>query len=246
MRACIPARIREKPGPFTRPPPRARIQLKGEGSGNETILQVRAFFYFFCLLNPRRACAARVTVVGLCVRPSVRPLIGNSLLERLLVLKTLSRTQWATKVKKICGDLPETTEFKSYAAKQERRSQYANYSDLPAVSFLRLTQREASQGYPTIVNNIQPCPKLCLPMPLAYVGARTDGTSYTATREAWPISAHAHWRSRQDMLYLRRGFSTLVLLVIINSRPKGLIFFTESLFSISGIIGTVAFLSPCL
>ena len=114
---------------------------------------------------------------------------------------------------KNCGDLPETTAFKSYAAKQERKSQYANYSDLPAVSFLRLTHSEASEGYPTIVNNIQPCPKLCLPMPLAYVGARTDSTSYTATREAWPISAHAHWRSRQDMLYLRRGFSTLVLLV---------------------------------
>ena len=114
---------------------------------------------------------------------------------------------------KICGDLPETTAFKSYAAKQERKSQYANYSDLPAVSFLRLTHSEASEGYPTIVNNTQPCPKLCLPMPLAYVGARTDSTSYTATREAWPISAHAHWRSRQDMLYLRRGFSTLVLLV---------------------------------
>ena len=115
---------------------------------------------------------------------------------------------------KICGDLPETTAFKSYAAKQERRSQYANYSDLPAVSFLRLTHSEASEGYPTIVNNIQPCPKLCLPMPLAYVGARTDSTSYTATRKAWPISAHTHWRSRQDMLYLRRGFSTLVLLVL--------------------------------
>ena len=114
---------------------------------------------------------------------------------------------------KICGDLPETTAFKNYAAKQERRSQYANYSDLPAVSFLRLTHSEASEGYPTIVNNIQPCPKLCLPMPLAYVGARTDSTSYTATRKAWPISAHAYWRSRQDMLYLRRGFSTLVLLV---------------------------------
>ena len=50
-------------------------------------------------------------------------------------------------------------------------------------------------------------------MPLVRVGARTDSTSYTATREAWPISAHAHWRSTQDMLYLRRGFSTLVLLV---------------------------------
>ena len=47
---------------------------------------------------------------------------------------------------KICGDLPETTAFKSYAAKHERKSQYANYSDLPAVSFLRLTQSEASEG----------------------------------------------------------------------------------------------------
>ena len=102
-----------------------------------------------------------------CPCPSVRPLVGNSLLKRLFILKTLSHTQRATKVKKICGDFPETTAFKSYAVKQERRSQYANYSDLPAVSFLRLTHSEASEGYPTIVNNIQPCPKLCLLMPLA-------------------------------------------------------------------------------
>ena len=46
----------------------------------------------------------------------------------------------------ICGDLLETTAFKSYAAKYERKSQYANYSDLPAVSFLRLTHSEASEG----------------------------------------------------------------------------------------------------
>ena len=32
---------------------------------------------------------------------------------------------------KICGDLPETTAFKSNAVKHERKSQYANYSDLP-------------------------------------------------------------------------------------------------------------------
>ena len=37
MRACIPARIREKPGPFTRPPPRVRIQLNREESVNETM-----------------------------------------------------------------------------------------------------------------------------------------------------------------------------------------------------------------
>ena len=43
---------------------------------------------------------------------------------------------------KICGDLPETTALKSYAAKHERKSQYANYPHLPDVSFLRLTHSE--------------------------------------------------------------------------------------------------------
>ena len=50
---------------------------------------------------------------------------------------------------KICGDLPETTAFKSYAAKHERKSQYANYSDLPAVGFLRLTHSEGNQRLST-------------------------------------------------------------------------------------------------
>ena len=48
--------------------------------------------------------------------------------------------------RKICGDLPETTELKSYATKYERKSQYANYSDLPAVNFLRLTHSKAPEG----------------------------------------------------------------------------------------------------
>ena len=47
--------------------------------------------------------------------------------------------------KNICGDLPETTAFKSYNVKHERKSQYANYSDLPAVSFLRFTHSKSSQ-----------------------------------------------------------------------------------------------------
>ena len=50
------------------------------------------------LINPRRACAARVTVVGsVCLLSHISPM------ERLFVLKTLSRTQWATKVKKFVG-----------------------------------------------------------------------------------------------------------------------------------------------
>ena len=55
--------------------------------------------------NPRRACAARVTVVGsvcLCVCVSVCLLSHISPMERLFVLKTLSRNR------KICGVFSET------------------------------------------------------------------------------------------------------------------------------------------
>ena len=51
------------------------------------------------IFNPRRACAARVTVVGF----SVCPLVANSLQERLFIFKLLSHTLRATKVKKFVG-----------------------------------------------------------------------------------------------------------------------------------------------
>ena len=51
------------------------------------------------LFNPRRACAARVTVVVVCVCR----LVANSLLKGQFVLKTLSHTQRAMKVKKFVG-----------------------------------------------------------------------------------------------------------------------------------------------
>ena len=68
-------------------------------------------------------------------------------MECLFVLKTLSRTQQARKVKAFVGIyVPETTAFKSYAVKHERKSQYANYSNLPAVGFLHLTHSEVPEG----------------------------------------------------------------------------------------------------
>ena len=51
------------------------------------------------IINPRRACAARVTVVVVCVCR----LVANSLLKGQFVLKTLSHTQRATKVKTFVG-----------------------------------------------------------------------------------------------------------------------------------------------
>ena len=58
------------------------------------------------IINPRRACAARVTVVGsvcVCVCVCVCLLSQISPLERLFVLKILSRTQRATEIKKFVG-----------------------------------------------------------------------------------------------------------------------------------------------
>ena len=59
-------------------------------------------FPLVSLVNPFCACAVRVTVVGsVCVCP----LINISPLERLFVLKTISRTEQA---------MPENASFKSY------------------------------------------------------------------------------------------------------------------------------------
>ena len=51
------------------------------------------------VINPRRACAARVTVVVVCVCR----LVANSLLKGQFVFKPLSHTLRATKVKKFVG-----------------------------------------------------------------------------------------------------------------------------------------------
>ena len=87
------------------------------------------------VFNPRRACAARV--------PTCLSHLTYGASVRLENAVTYSA---GNERRKIRGDLSETTAFKSYAAKHELKSQYANYSDLPAVSFLRLTHSEASEG----------------------------------------------------------------------------------------------------
>ena len=98
-------------------------------------------------------------------------------MERLFVLKNAVTYSAGNEGQKICGDLPETTAFKSYAAKHEGRSQYANFFRLTLGQLSPPYTQQNTRGYQTIVNNIQPCPKRCLLMPLACVGARTDSTT---------------------------------------------------------------------
>ena len=98
------------------------------------------------VINPRHACAARVTVVGLCVRP----LISNSLLERLLVLKMLSRTQWATKVKKFVGICLKPLHSRDMPRNRSEEANMLITSTYPWSAF-SAWHTAKRQGYPTIV-----------------------------------------------------------------------------------------------
>ena len=108
--------------------------------------------------------------------------------ERLFVLKTLSRTQRATKVKKFVGICLKLLHS---GVMPRNMSEKANMqiSRLTRGQLSPLDIQRSARGYPTIVNNIQHCPKRCLPMPLPRVGARTDSImrfSYNARRGQLP------------------------------------------------------------
>ena len=72
------------------------------------------------------ACAARVTVVVVCVCLSVCLLFDNSLHEWLFASKTNTHIQRRMEVKKYVWVFSETAAFESDGVKHERKSQYAN------------------------------------------------------------------------------------------------------------------------
>ena len=74
------------------------------------------------VVNPRCACAARVTVVGFVIL-SVKRDLTSRMSNRAISERAYSV---AYERQKICGDFPETIAFKSYAEKHERKSKYAN------------------------------------------------------------------------------------------------------------------------
>ena len=106
---------------------------------------------FSSFINPRRACAARVTVLGsvrvcVCVCVCVCLLSHISPTERLFVLKTLSRTQRAKKVKIFVGICLKRLRSRVMPRNMSEKANNANYSDFTGVRFLRLTHSEGPEG----------------------------------------------------------------------------------------------------
>ena len=172
------------------------------------------------------SCQCSSVCLSVCL--SVCPLVGNSLLKRVFVLKMLAHNQRATKVKIFVGICLKRLRSRVIP---RNMSEKANML-ITRGQFSPLNTQRSVNGYPTIVNNIQPCQKRCLLMPLTRVRARTDSTthhSYNAIREAWSISAHAHWYntqdSTQDMQYAPR-VCTLVLSVCTRDHRQFNIFST--------------------
>ena len=155
--------------------------------------------------------------MGLSVCLCVCLLSHISPTERLFVLKTLSRTQRATKVKKFVGIFLKRLRSRVIP---RNMSEKANMLIIPTYrcQLSPLDTQRRARGYSTIANNIQPCPKLCILMQLARVGARTDSTtSYNARRGQLPrtrIGIVRKTRARQAVCAEGLHFSAFHSLII--------------------------------
>ena len=130
------------------------------------------------IINPRRACAARVIVlwVCVCVCVSVKSHVTSRMSNQAINERAYSV---ACERQKICGYLPEKTAFKSYAAKHE-------FTGLPAVSLSRSTHSEAPEVTQRVSTTFSLAQKL-----LARVGARTDSTTRIYTERTRTYSHDA-------------------------------------------------------
>ena len=104
-------------------------------------------------------------------------------MERLFVLKTLSRTQRATEVEKFVGICLKLLRSR---VMPRNMSEEANMRLTRGQLSPLNTQRSARWVLHNDCQQRSVLPKRCLLMPLARVGAINDST--TLQREAWPIS----------------------------------------------------------
>ena len=140
------------------------------------------------LVNPRRACAARVTVVGfvclcVCLLSHISPM------ERLFLMKTR-----ATKVKKIVGICVKRLRSR---VMPRNMSEKANMLIIPTYPLSVFSARHTAKRQ-KVPNDCQQ--HSALPKTMPTNGATpcwSENHALQPQREAWPISAHAHWHSTQ-------------------------------------------------
>ena len=153
----------------------------------------------------RSECYSSCQCPSVCL--SVCPLVGNSLLKRVFVLKMLAHNQRATKVKTFVGICLKRLRSRVMPRKMSEKANML----ITRGQFSPLNTQRSVNGYPTIVNNIQPCPQRYLLMPLARVRARTDSTthhSYNARRGQFPRTRIGIVRrTRRKICSMRRGFA---------------------------------------
>ena len=135
-----------------------------------------------CIINPRCACAARVTVLGsVCV---ISRMSNRAINKRAYSV--------ACERQKICGDLPERKDCVQELCRETRaKKPIMLIYQLTRGQLFLLNAQRSTKGYPTSIKDIQPCPKRCLLMFLARVGVvwRSLPTApcVQLRREAWPF-----------------------------------------------------------
>ena len=97
-------------------------------------------------------------------------------------------TWWHMNVKKFVGIFLKRLRSRVMPRNTSEKANMLNFR-LTRCQLSPLDARRSARGYQTIVNNIQPCPKRCLLMPLVRVGVRTVSTtsySYNTGRGQFP------------------------------------------------------------
>ena len=147
---------------------------------------------FFHIINPRRACAPRVTVVGsVCV--SVCLLSHISPTERLFILKTLSRTQQATKVKNFVGICLKRLCSRVMLQNMSEKANMIIFPTYPRSAF-SAWHTAKRQRVPNDCQQHSALPKT-MPTDAASLcwSENWQHHAFQLQREAWPISVHTHW-----------------------------------------------------
>ena len=98
------------------------------------------FMALMCVvINPRHACAARVTVVVVCVSIHYPDIMNRSTNFTTYSVSGIGRI--------ICSVFSETAVFESYDVKHKRKWKYANYNWLTSTAFCLFAYRRASGSY---------------------------------------------------------------------------------------------------